>query len=144
MSRPTSRKTALASLLAFTLLLCSYTVGSSAYAGEPAAVFHGYVVPEAGSGLAKRVRAVSEQGVVCGSSNVTTTASQTAGFYALSVVSADSKDGCPSAGESIRFVLVYGLIDEDASVGDPVPFEPGAVTALHLVHTARAASASRP
>ena len=128
------RQTALAGLLALTLLLGSLmATGSSAYAGGPAAVFYGYVVPDQSGVMPKRVRAISERGVVCGSADVAATASATAGFYALSVISGGTKDGCPTSGEPVYFALVYGLIDEGTFVGGPARFGFGEVTALHLL-----------
>ena len=129
------RKTALAGLLALALLLGSMVVGPSAHAGGPTAVFHGYVVPEAGGVLPTRVRAFSERGTVCGSAEVSKLGAATAGFYAVAVVSNDVKDGCPLAGQHVRLAVVYGLIDDDVFVGPAVPFLPGESTSVHLVRT---------
>ena len=130
------RKTVLAGLLTLVLLCGSMAVGSSAHAGEPTAVFYGYVVPEPGGFLPLRVRAVSVRGTVCGSGEVSKLGAAFAGFYAFPVVSAETKGGCPSAGELVHLVLVYGLIDDDVFVGPPLTFRPGETTAAHLVLTA--------
>ena len=135
------RTTVLASLLALGLLLGSAlmgitALGSSASAGEPGAVFYGYVVPESGHPLPKRVRAVTETGTVCGSAELTPVASGGAGFYAMTVFSGDMHEGCPATGEPVRFLLVYGLIDEGILVGEPSVFRGGDVTEHHLVRTA--------
>ena len=129
------RTTALAGLLALVLWLGASAAGPSAHADGPAAVFYGYVVPEAGGALPLRVRALSDSGVVCGSGDVTRLGAATAGFYAFPVVSHDTKDGCPSPGQSLRLTLVYGLVDDDVFVGPPLVFHPGAATAAHLVRT---------
>ena len=125
------RKTALAGLLAFVLLLGSLAVGSSAHADGPTAVFYGYVATDPGVALPKRVRAISEHGAVCGSADITPIG--TVGFYALAVMPNASKEGCPVSGETVRLALVYGLIDEAIVVGTPAPFRPGEVTLLHLI-----------
>lgn len=136
------RQIALAGLLALALLLGSTAVGPSAHAGGPTAVFYGYVVPEAGGVLPTRVRAFSEHGTVCGSAEVSKLGAAFAGFYAVSVVSGDTKDGCPLAGEHVRLALVYGLIDDDVFVGPAVPFAPGESTSVHLVRTGADTAAS--
>ena len=133
--RRNGRQTALASLLALALLLGSLmTAGSTVHADERAAIFYGYMVPEPGGALPKRVRALSARGVVCGSADVVPTL--TVGFYAIAVVSDGIKDGCPTLGEPISFALVYGLIDEGFAVGAPASFRSGEVTQLHLIRTA--------
>ncbi len=134
--------TALAGLLALALLLGTSVAGPSASADEPAAVFYGYVVPEAGGSLPLRVRAVSEEGVVCGSGAVSRLGAATAGFYAFAVVSSDRKPGCPTAGQRIWLAAVYGLVDDDVFIGPPVVFEPGSVTSAHLVRTSADTTAS--
>ncbi|MEI7926793.1 MAG: hypothetical protein WCI61_11490 [Chloroflexota bacterium] len=143
------RTTVMASLLALALLLGSAllgitALGSSASAGEPGAVYHGFVVPERGSALPKRVRAITESGVVCGSAEVVPTGAGEVGFYALSVFSADMRDGCPTSGAQFRFVLVYGLIDEGILVGTPATFRSGAVDELHLLSTGTEARIALP
>jgi hypothetical protein len=141
MLRHTGRMTVMASLLALGLLLGSAlmgitTLGSSASAGEPGAVFHGFVVPERGTPLPKRVRAIAESGAVCGSAEVAPVGAGEVGFYALSVFSSDLREGCPATGGRVRFVLVYGLIDEGIVVGQPTPYQSGAVEELHLIRSA--------
>ena len=143
------RTTVVASLLALGLLLGSAllgitALGSSASAGEPGAVYHGYVVPARGSALPKRVRAVAENGVVCGSAEVVPVGAGEVGFYALSVFSADMRDGCPASGGQFRFVLVYGLIDEGILVGTPATFRSGEVDELHLLSTGTEARVALP
>lgn len=134
--------TALAALLALVLLLGSLlsaatlAIGPSAHAEGPAAVFYGYVIPEPGRVLPRRIRALSEGDVVCGSADVARVGYANAGFYAIAVVSDAAKEGCPLPGEFVRLVLVYGLIDDDVFVGPPVPFVPGAVAAVNLIRTA--------
>ncbi|MDA0301680.1 MAG: hypothetical protein O2822_04060 [Chloroflexi bacterium] len=147
--RFTGRKTVMASLLALGLLVSSAllgtsTLGSSASAGEPGAVFHGFVVPEQGTPLAQRIRAVSESGVVCGSAEVAPLGAGEVGFYAMSVYSSDMRDGCPDAGESVRFVLVYGRIDEGVLVGQPTPFQSGTVSEFHLIRPSTDARLALP
>lgn len=132
------RQTVMASLLALGLLVSSAllgttALGSSASAGEPGAVFHGFVAPEQGSPLPKRVRAVTTSGVVCGSAEVAPLGAGEVGYYAMTVFSADMRDGCPETGDAIRFLLVYGMIDEGVVAGVPAPFQSGAVTELHLI-----------
>lgn len=134
----TARKTAAASLFALALLLGSAllgttALGSSASAGEPGAVFYGYVVVERGSMLPKRVRAIADTGVVCGSAEVTPVGTGDIGFYAMTVFSDDMRDGCAASGERVHFLLVYGLIDEGIVTGDPATFRTGEVTQRHLV-----------
>jgi len=137
MLRRHARKTGLAGLFALALLCGTYiTVVSSAHADGAAAVFYGYVVPEPGGVLPKRIRALSDSGVVCGSAEVWPTASSTAGFYAMSVISADAKPGCPAVDEPVHFALLYGMIDETIVVGGPAPYLPGTTTALNLIRTA--------
>jgi len=136
--RFTGRKTVMASLLALGLLVSSAllgttALGSSASAGEPGAVFHGFVVPEQGSALPQRVRAVTESGTVCGSSEVAPLGAGEVGYYAMTVFSADMREGCLETGDSVRFLLVYGRIDEGVVAGDPTAFQSGAVSELHLI-----------
>ena len=150
------RTTVMASLLALGLLLGSAllgitALGSSASAGEPGAVYHGFVVPERGSALPergsalpKRVRAIAESGLVCGSAEVVPAGAGEVGFYALSVFSADMREGCPTSGAQFRFVLVYGLIDEGILVGTPATFRSGAVDELHLLITGTEARIALP
>ena len=133
--RRNGRQTALASLLALALLLGSLmTAGSPVHADEPAAVFYGYVIPEPGGALPKRVRALSARGTVCGSADVAPTLAVV--FYAIAVVSGGVKDGCPTSGDPISFTLVYGLVDEGFVVGAPASFRSGEVTPLHLIRPA--------
>ena len=120
-------------LLAGTLVISLTTAGSSAHADEPAAVYYGYVVPEPGNPIPTRVRALSERGFVCGSAEVVQVGASQVGFYALSVIPEAQKAGCPRPGESVRFVLVYGLIDENILVGIPAVFRPGEAQSLHLL-----------
>ena len=134
--RRNARKTGLAGLLALVLLLGLFTAASPVHADDAAAVFYGYVVAEPGGALPRRVRAISDTGVVCGSAEVTSTVSATAGFYALSVISGSTKAGCPIGGGQVYFVLLYGMIDELIIVGSPVTYLPGAVADLNLVRTA--------
>jgi hypothetical protein len=134
----TARKTAAASLFALVLLLGSAllgttALGSPASAGEPGAVFYGYVVVERGSSLPKRVRAIADSGVVCGSAEVTPVGSGDIGFYAMTVFSADMREGCAASGDRIHFLVVHGMIDEGIVVGAPARFQTGDVTERHLV-----------
>ena len=136
--RPAGRKTIVASVLALALLVSSALLGTTALgspvsAGEPGAVFYGYVVVERGSSLPKRVRAIGESGVVCGSAEVTPVGSGDIGFYAMNVFSVDMREGCAASGERIHFLLVFGLIDEGIVAGEPATFMSGSVTERHLV-----------
>lgn len=132
-----ARKTVVASLVALALLagsalLGTTALGSPASAGEPGAVFYGYVVSEQGTPLPKRVRAIADSGVVCGSAELQQVGVSASGFYAMNVFSADMRDGCPAEGGRITFRLVYGFIDEGVRAGDPATFRSGGVTELHL------------
>lgn len=140
--RMTGRRGFIAGLFALALAAGSFTpFGAAAHAGEPAAVFYGYVVPDPSTGvLPKRVRAISERGAVCGSADVVLTANTRVGFYALPVVSGSVKEGCPTAGEAVRFALVYGMIDESGAFGVPGVFEPGETIEQHLHRVAATAS----
>lgn len=134
----TGRKTLLAALVGLVLIVGSLTsIAPAAHAGEPMAVFYGYVLPESTAGaLPKRVRAISAQGAVCGSADVTVTGNTKIGFYAMPVVPASVKDGCPVSGETVRFALVYGLIDESESFGLPGVFRSGEPIEHHLYRVA--------
>ncbi|MFA7249338.1 MAG: hypothetical protein WC273_06845 [Dehalococcoidia bacterium] len=128
------RKTALAGLLALVLLAGTFPYGSAAQAAGPAGsvqIFYGFVFPTQNDAVPKRIRAVSEQGVVCGSGEVSQLDAGHLGYYALAVLSGSEKEGCPGAGEPIRLVAVYGMIDEGIVV-DQAVFEPGAITSFHL------------
>ncbi|MDO9444572.1 MAG: hypothetical protein Q7K37_04595 [Dehalococcoidia bacterium] len=85
--------------------------GPSASAEGPAAIFLGFVVPDADGMLATRVRAVGNGGAVCGTADVTESG-ESVGFYALRVSPASAKAGCPAEGETVRFTLLYGNIDD--------------------------------
>lgn len=139
-----SRKTALAVLIGLVLIAGSFTsIGSAVHAANPSAVFFGYVLPESTNGvLPKRVRAISAQGVVCGSADVVATGNTQVGFYALPVVPASVKDGCPAVGETVRFALVYGMIDESDAFGMAGVFRPGEAIEHHLYVVASAAASS--
>lgn len=141
------RKTILG--LALALLLCSGAMTfappvSAATAGTEGenAIFYGFVLPNQYGELAMRVRAVTPEGTVCGTGDVTPS-EHGVGFYLIIVSSAADKLGCPVAGETIGFVLLAGPIDDgilalgEAQFGDTpqefVVFEPGTVAARHLV-----------
>jgi hypothetical protein len=148
-NRLNGRQTAAASLLALVLLLGSALMGitvpgSVASAAEPGAVYYGYVVPERGMPLPKRVRAVTESGTVCASSEVAPVGTGEVGFYVLSVLSADMRQGCPEIGRIVRFVLVYGQVDEGLLAGEQSVFMPGSVQELHLIRTAAEARLALP
>ena len=92
--------------------------------------------------MPKRVRAVAESGAVCGSADVTVTPNARVGFYAIPVVSADVKPGCPTAGDTVGFALVYGMIDESGMFGMPGVFAVGEPIEHHLYRVASAASSA--
>ncbi|MFA7297584.1 MAG: hypothetical protein WC211_10455, partial [Dehalococcoidia bacterium] len=108
--------------------------GPSASAEGPAAIFLGFVIPDADSMLATRVRAVGSHGAVCGTTDVTESGGGL-GFYMLTVVPAALKDGCPAEGELVRFSLLYGNID-DGAFASPFGTEPrfrgGETVVVHL------------
>ena len=140
----TGRRMFIAGLIALALVAVSFTaIGGTAQAAEPTAVFYGYIVPDTSTGaLPKRIRAISEQGVVCGSADVVVTGNTHVGFYALPVVPASVKDGCPTAGETVRFALVYGMIDESGAFGLTGVFRPGEPIEHHLFRVVSAAVSS--
>lgn len=129
MVRAFGRLTALALLLALALSLVTSTFGPSAYADGPNAVFQGFVVSDP-LGVPVRVRAVSLGGAVCGTADVLSSG-EGVGFYTLSAITAATKTGCPQAGGVLRFILVYGRIDEGVAVASAV-LTPGTVAVLHL------------
>ena len=125
-------------VIASVLLLGSLPFGPSVHAGGPNAVFHGFVVSDP-LGVPLRVRAVGLDGSVCGTADVEI-GDGGVGFYILSVVTAATKVGCPAPGASIRFTLVYGLIDDGVPVRISAVVVPGTVTVLHLFETPETAT----
>ena len=109
---------------------------------EPAtAVFYGYVVPDSAIGaMPKRVRAIADSGAVCGSADVAVTPNARVGFYAIPVVSSEVKPGCPTAGDTVRFALVYGMVGESGVFGMPGVFAVGEPIEHHLYRVASTAA----
>jgi len=108
--------------------------GPSASAEGPAVLFLGFVVPDADGFLATRVRAVGNDGAVCGTAEVTESGGGL-GFYVLTVVSAADKAGCPVEGGLVRFSLLYGSIDDGAFAnpsGNAPFFRAGQTVVVHL------------
>ncbi len=105
--------------------------GSRASAQEPAFVLFGTVSPIDGV-LPARVRATVGE-VVCGSADVSRAAGGT-GFYALSVVSADSKAGCGTQFGLVRVRVIEGAIDS-GSVAALAVWRAGEVQQLDLTGT---------
>jgi len=94
----------------------------------------GYVFGAPGEGaLPVRVRAVGVGGSVCGTADVEVIAPDV-GFFALTVVGAASKAGCPSAGGVVGLTLHYGYIDDGVLAAPSVlpVFEYGATRVVML------------
>jgi len=106
-------------------------VGSRALAQEPTFVLFGRVSPIDGV-LPARVRATVGD-VVCGSADVSRQADGS-GFYALSVVSADSKAGCGTQFGLVRVRLIEGAIDS-GDVAALAVWRAGEVQQLDLAGT---------
>jgi len=117
---------ALASILVFG----SLPFGPSAYADGPNALFTGFVLPDV-NGLPARVRAIAEDGTVCGSADIREQ-DPNLGLYAIAVVSGATKEGCPMPGGPLRFTLLYGHIDEGVIAGPRAILVPDSVTVVHL------------
>lgn len=120
-------------VVTFALLLGSSLLGfsgagSRASAQEPALVLFGSVASGTAP-LPTRVRATIGD-VACGSAEVTPTGPG-AGFYALIVVSADTKAGCGIEGAAVRLSLQSGEIDPGVA-STQVLFRPGATIRLDL------------
>ncbi len=103
-------------VLGLSLILGSMGAGPSASAEGPAsvfpgAVFYGYVFAETPGTLPERVRAMGAAGAVCGSADIVRV-NDSAGFYALSVVSSDLKRGCPPRNGVVQFSLLTGRVDD--------------------------------
>lgn len=107
--------------------------GPSASAEGPAAIFLGFVVPDADGFLATRVRALGAGGAVCGTADVTESG-ENVGFYALRVAPAADKAGCPAEGEMVRFALLYGNIDDGtfANANGNARFRGAQAAVVHL------------
>lgn len=114
--------------------------GPSASAEGPAAIFLGFVVPDSDGMLATRVRAVGNGGAVCGTADVTDSGDNV-GFYLLRVAPAADKAGCPAEGETVRFSLLYGNID-DGTLANPngdSRFRGAQAMVVHLAPASRSA-----
>lgn len=85
--------------------------GPSASADGPGAIFLGFVVADPGGALPTRVRAVGTGGAVCGTADVSESG-EGVGFYIIRVAAAAEKAGCPTEGETVRFILLHGNIDD--------------------------------
>lgn len=106
---------------------------SGAGAEGPVSRFVGFVVVTPESGVPTKVRAVGQEGVVCGTADVSMT-NELLGFYELTVISSLDRPGCPGVGEEIHFRLLYGSVD-DGVVGHPnlpTGFVPGEIQVRHL------------
>ena len=118
---------AFASLVGSSLL--GFTgAGSRASAQEPALVLFGSVA-SGEAPLPSRVRAMIGD-VACGSAEVAPTG-EGIGFYAMIVVSDDTKSGCGVFGSAVRLSLQSGEIDPGIGTTQ-VLFRPGATIRLDL------------
>ena len=103
-------------------------VGSRASAQEPALVLYGSIA-SGSTPLPSRVRATVGD-VSCGSAEVSNTGNGT-GFYAVVVVSSDTKSGCGVNGAAVKVWLQSGEIDPGIGTTQ-VLFRPGAIVHLDL------------
>ncbi len=119
-------------LIIGSLILGSLGAGSAASAAGPASVFYGYVFADTDETTPPaRVRAVSTSGAVCGSAEVVPHLAGV-GFYAVAVVSADQKAGCPVAGAVVQFTLLSGRVDDGVWAGQLGTYQPGEVQRVNL------------
>ena len=95
--------------------------------------FIGFVLRDEDGNLATKVRAIGENGVVCGTASVITLATGD-GFYRLDAVGAESREGCPSEGGALAFRLLYGMVDsgEFALTSEAVRFASGETVVISL------------
>lgn len=103
-------------------------VGSRASAQEPALVLYGSIASGTAP-LPSRVR-VTIGDVSCGSAEVSNTGSGM-GFYAVVVVSSDTKPGCGVNGAAVRVSLQSGEIDPGIGATQVI-FRPGSIVHLDL------------
>lgn len=71
--------------------------------------FLGFVFPDSEGALATKVRAIGPGGVVCGTADVVLSG-DVLGFYQISVTPSTVRRGCPSSGDLVEFVLLYGQV----------------------------------
>ena len=113
------------------LWLGSLAAAPSVHADGAAAVLYGRVLPDGDGQLPVRVRAVSDTGVVCGTATVQPE-TETVGVYAMRVIGADVKAGCPADGEFFSVMLLYGLIDGDGPAASRVLMRTGVAMPVDL------------
>lgn len=117
--------------------------GGPEVGGPGSALFLGFVLRDEQGALPTKVRAVGEQGAVCGTASVQILDSGS-GFYRMDVVNHATRAGCPGDGAALTFRLLYGSVD-DGTVGIPsrdFTYFPGATIVVSLTPTPRTAAAS--
>ncbi|MDA0302089.1 MAG: hypothetical protein O2822_06130 [Chloroflexi bacterium] len=111
-------------------------------------MFIGFVTRDSEGRLASHVRAVGVTGsgelLNCGTANVTTLDNSNLGFYRITVVSDEVREGCPDLGAQVRFRLLYGRVDEgvDAIANRDTTFVGGNTSAVSLTPTPQHAQAA--
>lgn len=96
-------------------------------------LYVGFVHVEPGDPIPTKIRALGAEGVNCGTGTVRVVG-EDLGFYQLTVMGADAREGCPRPGGDFAFRLLYGRIGEGvpATPDADVTFRPGETSVVSL------------
>ena len=123
-------RTGAVAMLVSVLWLGSLAASPLAHADGEAAVLYGHVLPDGDGQLPLRVRAISDDGIVCGTASVQPEGNL--GVYAIRVATAAMRAGCPAEGDPVNLFLLYGPVDDGGLPASRAVMRTGVATAVDL------------